>query len=73
MLNRMQELIFPPGGSNIAGQLSPRAYQDTVKKLKAAGLINTIPPYNTFFKNVLNDGAAGEKNGNSSKVENVQK
>jgi NitT/TauT family transport system substrate-binding protein len=72
MLNRMEELIFPPG-DHIAGFLSPKMYLDTAKKLKSTGVIKTIPPYSEFYKNVLNGNpSAGKEENISVKEENVQ-
>ena len=73
MLNRMEELIFPPGEGHLAGFLSPKAYLDTAKKLKSTGVIKTIPPYSEFYKDVLNGNTSAGKDENiSGKEENVQ-
>ena len=72
MLNRMEELIFPAGGDT-PGFLSPKTYQDTVKKLKATGVINTIPLYGSFYKDILNGDDSGKKAENANGGGNVQK
>ena len=70
----MEELISPSGGKYVAGFLSPKMYLDTAKKLKSTGVIKTIPPYNEFYKNVLNGNTVPGKDENiSGKDENVQK
>lgn len=74
MLNRMEELIIIPGEEHVVGFLSPKVYLDTAKKLKSTGVINTIPAYSEFYKDVLNSNTSAGKDKNTGvKEENVQK
>lgn len=74
MLNRMEELIIIPGEEHVVGFLSPKVYLDTAKKLKCTGVINTIPAYSEFYKDVLSANTSAGKDKNTGvKEENVQK
>jgi NitT/TauT family transport system substrate-binding protein len=48
MLNRMKDLISPPGPGRI-GILELSDYQGVAGELKESGLIGEIPDYRSFF------------------------
>lgn len=48
MLNGILSAIFPPDGAVVPGQLDPAVYQDTVKMMKTAELIEEALPFAQF-------------------------
>lgn len=64
MLDKMEELIIVP--DRYTGFLSAKVYQETTKKMRSAGIINTIPAYNDFYKYLI------KGNNEYSKEQNVQ-
>jgi NitT/TauT family transport system substrate-binding protein len=53
MLEKMQQIIEPPGWHLPMGTLTPEAYQRVAAALKASGLIAQIPPYSQFYLNCV--------------------
>lgn len=51
MLERMEDLILVDNNTNISGILLADDYYRVAEELKSAGIIDTIPVFNTFYKN----------------------
>ncbi|MBF0567735.1 MAG: ABC transporter substrate-binding protein [Nitrospirae bacterium] len=53
MLDKMRDLIIPDNDTADIGILRQEDYQRTAAELKATGLIETIPEFNSFYKNCV--------------------
>jgi hypothetical protein len=53
MLAKITELIFPDGKLKINTTLPEAVYLKAAKILKESGSIKKIPPYSSFFKQVV--------------------
>ncbi|MEW6386226.1 MAG: ABC transporter substrate-binding protein [Thermodesulfobacteriota bacterium] len=49
MLQRMQDIIQPPGADLLLGSLKEETYYQVARELKNNGLIQQIPPFSQFF------------------------
>ncbi|MBF0516673.1 MAG: ABC transporter substrate-binding protein [Nitrospirae bacterium] len=53
MLTKMRELIIPDNDTTQIGILRREDYEHTAGQLKADGLIETVTPYESFYKNCV--------------------
>lgn len=51
MLERMKDIILPPGSNIPMGTLQAEAYEQVVQEMQKDGLIQKIPPFAEFFFN----------------------
>jgi len=55
MLARMRNVIIPEKDTKLTGVLNKSEYDRVAKDVYESGLIDKIPPFNSFYKNCIND------------------
>jgi NitT/TauT family transport system substrate-binding protein len=56
MLQKMKELIRPPGSATNWGELSPRDYEQVGQTMVRQGIISSLPPFEAFQRNCIGHG-----------------
>ena len=51
MLERMADIMLPPGGSLPLGCLEEETYQQVARELKNFGFIDKVPEFHQFYRN----------------------